>query len=236
MNTVTVAEMKEIEKIADAAGLSYYQMMENAGSGSYEIIRSRFPDIDSVVVFCGKGNNGGDGLVVARLAANDGMRVCVVMVEGKPVTADARTNFEKLPETVKVTEVNGVNGLSYVNRKMAGSCASSYVNRNEPADDVSSYVNPQAVIVDALYGTGFHGELRENGRLACDLMNSLGVPVVSLDIPSGCNADDRSACEGAVTADVTIVFHAYKNVHFPPVKNCGECVRVGIGIGPFDHP
>ena len=63
-NTVSSAEMKEIERIADGNGLTYRQMMENAGTAAYEVIRQRWPDAERIVIFAGKGNNGGDGFVV----------------------------------------------------------------------------------------------------------------------------------------------------------------------------
>ena len=69
-NTVSSAEMKEIERIADGNGLTYRQMMENAGTAAYEVIRQRWPDAERIVIFAGKGNNGGDGFVVARLYAS----------------------------------------------------------------------------------------------------------------------------------------------------------------------
>lgn len=72
-NTVSSAEMKEIERIADGNGLTYRQMMENAGTAAYEVIRQRWPDAERIVIFAGKGNNGGDGFVVA-------LPVCVFSV------------------------------------------------------------------------------------------------------------------------------------------------------------
>ena len=211
-NTVTVKEMKEIERKANEAGHSYYQMMENAGTGSYELIMSKYPSTTELLIFCGKGNNGGDGLVVARLAANAGKKVSVILVEGEPVTSDALTNYNKLPDTVEILKFNDFDKT-----------------------DLLARVNPDnkdnllgLVIVDALYGTGFHGELRKDGLQACQLINEIQAPVVALDIPSGCNADSKVASEGAVYADNTVVFHAYKNVHMPAIENCGECTLVNI--------
>ena len=79
--TVTAAEMKIIEKEADENGLSYRQMMENAGTGAYMMIRERFPETEQLMIFVGKGNNGGDGCVIARLAAADGIKTNVVLCE-----------------------------------------------------------------------------------------------------------------------------------------------------------
>lgn len=204
MKTVTVAEMKEIERRADESGLSYYQMMENAGIESYRIIKETYPNADTLFVFCGKGNNGGDGLVVARLAANDGKSVHVILVEGIPVTKDAKTNYDRLPESVKVTDISET--------------------------DRFIYDKESAVVIDALYGTGFHGSLRSSGKLACEKINSFNVPVISLDIPSGCSADSAEVCKEAVDADITVVFHAYKHIHELSIDSCGKCELADIGI------
>lgn len=69
MRIVTAAQMKQIECNADAGGLSYLQMMENAGTAAYQIIRAHKPDAHVLAIVAGKGNNGGDGFVIARLAA-----------------------------------------------------------------------------------------------------------------------------------------------------------------------
>ena len=81
MRVVTVAQMKQIEKLADANGVSYYQMMENAGTAAYHILRQRVPHAKHIAVVAGKGNNGGDGFVMARLAAQDGLSVTVILAE-----------------------------------------------------------------------------------------------------------------------------------------------------------
>ena len=94
--TVTSVQMKELERRADEAGLSYYQMMENAGIGAAEYIASQAPiDEKTVLIFCGKGNNGGDGFVVARKLTEMGASVKLIMVEGEPKTEDAITNKQR---------------------------------------------------------------------------------------------------------------------------------------------
>lgn len=204
-NIVTASQMKEIEKKADEAGLSYLQMMENAGTAAYIIMKEKFPEAESITVFAGKGNNAGDGFVVSRLAAKEGKKVEVILAEGMPKTKDAIANFELLKGLpVKITAI--------------GEAAAP------PFADI---------IVDAIYGTGFHGDLRPSGKKACGLINSSEGAKVSLDVPSGVNCDSARAAEGAVRADLTISFHAFKPVHVSKEAEayCGESVLADIGIG-----
>ena len=76
---VTAAQMKEIEQAGDAHGLPYLQMMENAGLAAYAELQKQFPHPGRLLVVCGKGNNGGDGFVIARAAAKDGWSVTVLL-------------------------------------------------------------------------------------------------------------------------------------------------------------
>lgn len=207
MRVVTTFEMKEIERRADQSGLSYYQMMENAGTRAFEIIRSEYPKMKFMTVFCGKGNNGGDGFVVARLAAENEISVTVVLVEGEPVTKDAITNYHMLPVAVKTTDIEAYE--------------KTYNASGELKCDIA---------VDAVYGTGFHGQLRENGKKATAVMKKLKTAVISLDIPSGCNADTGEVSGGAVNADITVVFDSFKHIHEMNVQNCGRSILADIGI------
>ncbi|MCD8357138.1 MAG: NAD(P)H-hydrate epimerase [Clostridia bacterium] len=209
MRIVTVAQMKQIEKNADENGLSYLQMMENAGTAAYQIIRTEKADAKRFVVMAGKGNNGGDGFVIARLAAQDGFSVSVILAEGQPVTTDAKMNFERLQDLpVTVQQLDEIDKLD--------------------AD----------VIVDALYGTGFHGALRPSGQKACARINALDGYVIALDLPSGLQADTGIAAEGSVRADITIAFDSLKWVHVEEqaTEYCGKTILVDIGIPEHCHP
>ena len=203
MRVVTVAEMKQIEKKADVSGLSYRQMMENAGTAAYKVIQEKYPNLEKMGVIAGKGNNGGDGFVVARLAAMESSQVQVILIEGIPVTEDAAANYEKLKSfPVEITDMEKAWNTTESN-----------------------------VIVDALYGTGFHGDLRPAGKMACRYMNVQAGKVVALDIPSGMNADTGKAAEGAVKADITVVFDSYKYAHSENSDDiCGEIMLEDIGI------
>lgn len=206
--TVTAAEMKALEKAANDNGLLYIQMMENAGRAAFAQLRRRLPGPARLLVAAGRGNNGGDGFVMARVAAKQGWQVQVLLAEGEPKMPDAITNFGSLRD------------LPVEILHDAASAA--------PAD----------AVVDALYGTGFHGTLRPAGRAACDLMNRQhqnGALLLAVDLPSGINADTGAVAEGAVRADLTVTFHRAKPLHYMPgsAHYCGEVVVADIGIGAY---
>lgn len=265
---VTCGQMKILEKRADEAGLSYYQMMENAGTGAAEIIlekvsyRRVMTDISgmntnmnkakvaestdigisiksfnndkvnsngikhynvnpkSVVIFCGKGNNGGDGFVVARILNNAGYHVTVVLVDGLPKTESSITNFKLIKDLpIKIIDMT-VNEGALMELK----------GRPE-------------IVIDAIYGTGFHGKLQSNALKAAIYINrfskddfaSPGTLVFALDIPSGLGGDltnEKELDASSVTAHYTITFHAKKPVHLQKfaAKHCGEIIIVDIGI------
>ena len=145
---------------------------------------------------------------MARVAAKQGWQVQVLLAEGEPKTPDAITNFGSLRD------------LPVEILHDAASAA--------PAD----------AVVDALYGTGFHGTLRPAGRAACDLMNRQhqnGALLLAVDLPSGINADTGAVAEGAVHADLTVTFHRAKPLHYMPgsAHYCGEVVVADIGIGAY---
>ena len=193
---VTCSEMKQIEKEADANGLSYYTMMENAGTSAFRFVLELAPK--TVSVFCGKGNNGGDGFVVARLLNEQGIDVSVFLVDGEPKTPDAITNYNLIRDII-------------------------------PFPDSFSHAD---VIVDAIYGTGFHGTLNCDARRAVDTINASDAYVVSLDIPSGLSGDALPGDPDPVIADLTVAFHAKKPIHadLKAEKYLGRVVIGGIGL------
>ena len=94
---VTNSQMKEAERRCDQSGISYYQMMENAGTRCAEFLMELLPENTRTVVMCGSGNNGGDGLVIARLLREHGRSVSVLLASGTPRTTDAAENLARLP-------------------------------------------------------------------------------------------------------------------------------------------
>ena len=203
---VTVAQMKQIEHDADAAGLSYTQMMENAGQAAARVLLEK-KEFQTAAVFCGTGNNGGDGFVLARALHKVGKQVRLVLVGGNPKTPDAILNWEKaqaLSIPIKALE--------------------------DLTEEEKIWIINADTVMDALYGTGFHGELRPAGRVACDLINQSTGFRLALDLPSGLNADTGVAAEGTVQADLTVTFHASKPCHRLNPGQCGETKIVSIGV------
>lgn len=210
---VTAAQMKEIEQAGCAHGLPYLQMMENAGLAAYAKLQERVPLGGALLIVCGKGNNGGDGFVIARAAVQDGWRVTVLLAEGDPKTPDATTNYARLT-SLPVTVCR---------------------------DTVTLSAQHFDAVVDALYGTGFHGNLRPTGLAACTLINRLrehGAFVLAIDLPSGINTDTGEVACGAVHADLTVTFDSFKPLHTAQnsAPFCGDIICADIGIRDEWHP
>ena len=209
---LTSAQMKEAERLADKAGIRYRQLMENAGSAAAHWMQSRFsPAGREVFVFVGSGNNGGDGYVAARYLAQAGARVSLVLVEGEPRTENSRLNRERAQQ-LHIPEITP-----------AGLCDPALFD---------------GVVVDAIYGTGFHGALREAPRQAAQWINAAPAAVFALDLPSGVGADSGESDPDAVRADATIAFDSLKPAHClaSAAPLCGESVAVDIGIPEGCHP
>ena len=208
---VSCEEMKLLERMADDAGLSYYQMMENAGTRAAEIIKeeyeTRFGPMKKALILCGKGNNGGDGFVVARKFQEQRIAVNILLVEGEPVTEDAIANYQMIRNKENI-------------------------NVRTPED---SYLDgDEDVIIDGIYGTGFRGTLRETAEEIITACNESAIYTAALDLPSGLTGD-MSFCEQmrlSMRASLTVTFHAKKPVHRN--KNAkmmmGKIVVADIGI------
>jgi NAD(P)H-hydrate epimerase len=184
-------------------GIPGIDLMERAGAGLADEVRRRVPE-GRVVVVVGSGNNGGDGLVAARLLREAGREVDVLLLTaGEELRGDARANFDRLPEPG--------------------------ARRFDPAG-----LNGAAVIVDAILGTGFSGEPREPARSAITAINDASgdALVVACDVPSGVEASTGEVAGEAVRAAVTVTFHAAKpGLWISPGKTCaGDVVVIDIGI------
>lgn len=210
MTVLTVDNMRKLEEAAVAGGLPYLRLMENAGSAAARVIRSSLAlNGRRVTVLCGRGNNGGDGFVIARKLLEEGARVTVVLMSGAPATEQAREMFSRL----RGTEV-------------------AVCNLETEPFLAAEAVQSAGLIVDAVYGIGFHGALPDHMRHLFRKVNTAAVPIVAVDIPSGLNADSGAADPDTVRATFTVTFSALKPALIAAAAETyyGRVEVVSIGI------
>jgi hydroxyethylthiazole kinase-like uncharacterized protein yjeF len=204
--------MRAIDRWAiEDRGVSGLDLMERAGAGVAREVERLAAD-GAVTVVCGKGNNGGDGLVVARLLRVTGRPVTVVCVsDPQELRGDARSSLERLPGEPPL--------------RLDGSpWAEGQASRADPL--------AAALIVDALLGTGFAGAPRGAVQEAIEQIERSDVPVISVDVPSGVDASTGVIAGAAVCALATVTFHAAKpGLWIRPGKaRAGAVTITDIGI------
>jgi len=229
MKVATTEEMRAMDRYAiETLGISDEILMENAGiaaacalAGEMEIAGRRF------AVFCGGGNNGGDGFVVARKIHSGGGIVKVfLLADRNRYKGAARKNLDRLLNlAVDVRPVESV-------------------------EDVRSYILHSHAIVDAIFGTGLDRDVEGLPREVIELINASGKPVLSLDIPSGVNGDTGNLMGKAIRATATVTFGLPKrgnllypgflcggklyvtHISFPPELYDSETIRVEVNDPP----
>jgi hydroxyethylthiazole kinase-like uncharacterized protein yjeF len=208
----TAERMRAMDDAAiEGIGIPGGHLMERAGLGVTREIIEHF-DPESVAVYAGKGNNGGDGFVVARELAAADVEVVVVAVAGRDgYQGDALLNLE-ICERLGIPVIDGL----------------------PDEGDVPDELRYPDLVVDAVFGTGFSGEPRGAAAAAIERMNSTPSPVVAIDIASGVDASTGEVAGAAVQADLTVTMHAPKVGHFvtPGGAFSGDVVVVPIGIPP----
>jgi NAD(P)H-hydrate epimerase len=175
-------------------GMTGLVLMENAGRGAAEIIRKLMVDRSQsagpVVICCGKGNNGGDGFVIARHLDNRGIPVRILLFcDPTKLTGDAAANYE-------------------IARRAGLPIEPLFENIDNTT--VAARLSDAACVVDALLGTGATGEPRAPYDVAIAAINTQPAPVVAVDLPSGLDCDTGSPAKHCVRAQHTITFVAAK--------------------------
>jgi hydroxyethylthiazole kinase-like uncharacterized protein yjeF len=210
--------MRAVDRWAiEERGIDGLELMERAGGGVAQAVERLVPD-GPVTVLCGKGNNGGDGLVVARLLRHAGRPVTVVCVAPPAeLRGDARTNLERLPGDPPV-RLDGARWSGEPGEPSGGPAALA--------------AGPDAVLVDALLGTGFEGVPRGEVAAAIAAINAARARVVAVDVPSGVDASTGVVAGEAVRAALTVTFHAAKpGLWIAPGKiHAGVVETLDIGI------
>jgi len=194
--------------------VSSLELMENAGRRTVDVMLEKYGDPmgRTVAVFAGPGNNGGDGLVIARLlAARLARAVLFLLVPADKLKGDTAVNYSRLLELpVKVIEIND----------------------EEELRTASIILNQCWAVVDGLFGTGLTRPVTGIFAAAVRIMNETPSPVISVDIPSGLNADTGEILGSCVQADLTVTFGQAKigQVVHPGRKYTGLLKVVDIGI------
>ncbi|MDR2655858.1 MAG: NAD(P)H-hydrate dehydratase [Oscillospiraceae bacterium] len=211
MRILTCEQMREVEKAAVGEGLSYLQLMENAGTAAFNCILQRERSLvdKKCIVLCGSGNNGGDGYVAARKLVLAGALVYCVMVGGPPRSAEATEMYNLFINS------EGEVGLADEDR--------AELNRRMLKSDI---------VVDAIFGTGFKGALPEKLNFIVEMCNLSEATTYSIDIPSGMDGDTGGVSAKCIRADVTIALEALKPAHLSTndTDYIGEVQLVRIGI------
>ncbi len=214
MIVTTAAEMRRMDTLTiERFGVPGAVLMERAGTGAAAILLDRFPHIrkHGVVVLAGKGNNGGDGFVVARVLKKRRVRVEVVLAA--PPSAIRGDALVKLKAW----------------QRAGGKAQQVTAERLEP---LARALGRAGCVVDALFGTGLAGEVTGLPAELIAMVNAAGLPTVALDIPSGLDADRGVPLGTAIEAELTIAFAAPKigTLVHPGARYAGEVAVVDIGI------
>ena len=196
MKILTAAEMGATDRRTAETGVSLSTLMENAGQAVASFIAGHYPEVAHVMVLCGKGNNGGDGFVVARLLAGEGIGVRVLLAghedEVKGEAAKALRSLKQATSDDVVEELT------------------------EPVDveELTGLLSEADLLVDAVVGTGFKPPLRGAAATIRDALARLPTPVIAVDLPSGWDADSQAeTVDGAFRADAVVTFTAPKLAH-----------------------
>lgn len=210
-------EIREIDRKAieeyEIPGLI---LMENAGrSVAEETLKMLVnPHNAKVAIFCGKGNNGGDGFVIARHLHNRGVVISLYLtttVSGVLADGDAGTNLKILLNmNLNIKELHNLHDIEKIEKELQGF----------------------DIIVDAIFGTGLSGEVRKPVNLLIKKINETNIPVISVDIPSGLNCDEGIALGTAIKATKTVTFVSPKEGFYKGhgKEYTGELIVADIGI------
>jgi ADP-dependent NAD(P)H-hydrate dehydratase / NAD(P)H-hydrate epimerase len=214
MKILTADEMRTADRVTtERFGISSLELMEHAGRAVARFIRRELPHCRHIVVLCGKGNNGGDGLVAARHLVEDGCSVSVLIL-GDPAElhGDAKIMLQRLPlAPIGIKQESDLSGSGH-----------------------KALLEGAQLFVDAVLGTGFHPPMRGLAVAGRKLLEGYPhTPVVAVDLPSGWDADSRKFLSAeAYRADAVVTFTAPKLAHISGMLTRGPIVVAPIGSPP----
>lgn len=224
MKVVTAAEMRNIDKdTIEGIGIPAIVLMETAGSEIVQRIVNYHPNAYRIGIFVGKGNNGGDGLVIARQLAHSGRGVSIFLVSPQDsFTEEAYLNLEISKNLgLHIEEIFTVDTLSDI-----------LGNNSSQKGGIHSNISSCDLIIDAILGTGLQGDVRPHISNVIKAINDLSIPILSVDLPSGLDADTGNPLGTCIQANRTVTIGLPKRgllVH-PGAELSGELDVVDIGF------
>lgn len=213
MRLLNSDEMKQVEQFTAKYGLSYQRMMENAGAACARNIRNEVEKSKLArhyaAVVCGKGNNGGDGFVIARKLAENGYNVCVIMAMGYPTSNESTYMYKMILDL-------GIPTVWY---------------EGDKAKAIQTIKNAD-IVVDAIFGFSFYGNVSESIKYLLNEMSAAKGLKFAVDVPSGVYCDSGYNDPDCFKADYTIAISALKPAHIikPAADCCGDIIIANIGI------
>ena len=220
MKVVTAAEMRNIDQnTIENIGIPGIVLMETAGSEIVQRILNYYPNAHRIGIFVGKGNNGGDGLVIARQLTHSGRDVSIFLVSPQDsFTEEAHINLQISKNLgLHIEEILTVDASGY------NSSTKSSLHTNITSCDL---------IVDAILGTGLRGDVRPHISNVINAINNLSIPILAVDLPSGLDADTGNPLGTCIQADRTVTIGLPKRgllVH-PGAQLSGKLDVVDIGF------
>lgn len=194
---LTTEQMSIAEISSEKYGVSLSELMDNAAlSLCEEVTKIAYKEnLKNILILVGNGNNGGDGLVCANILLMNSLNVKLVLMQGKPKTELAKNAFSNLNKNANIIKVT----------------------------DAESQIEWADIIIDAVFGTGFHGALPDEINKIFSIINKSQAIKIACDLPSGVNAKNGLVSDGTIKCDYTVCFHALKlGLLLSPAKDfCG---------------
>jgi hydroxyethylthiazole kinase-like uncharacterized protein yjeF len=215
MKITTAKEMRNIDfQTINEIGIPGVVLMENAGLGVVKAIERDFPlqTFSKIAIFAGKGNNGGDGLVIARYLVHKGYKVTTyLLAEPDKFIGDALINL-------RIAQNIGLN--------------IEYILSDEQLNEKKGIISQNNLIIDAIFGTGLSGPVRGFASNVIDYLNSTGMPIVAVDLPSGLDSDTGKVEGSCIKAIMTVTMALPKRglLLYPGAKFVGKLEIADIGI------
>lgn len=198
--------MKKLEDWATQQGISVEELMENAGKAVFETVKEKYDLADKqIVLFCGQGNNGGDGFVAARYFGKEARTLVLFFGDKDKLSEEAELNYNRIRLALPVIKIGS-------------------------KEDLIKFKFQQRInyiLIDAILGIGVKGKVREPFSSGIELFNSIPGIKVAVDLPSGLDPDTGEAEDKCCQADLIVCFHDLKK---GLEKFEDKTVVVGIGI------